>query len=133
MGSGFRLGAAGGGGVSGVTGESDRLQASAVVAGHSCLFLGESQQLLPDGLDQGGGGVGRGRCIQGGRGRQISHPRSVEVARGRRRLPDTTSGLLEDRGGREVRTVQELKAQRKEGEEKEKRRETVEKKCKETF
>lgn len=93
MGSGFRLGAAGGGGVSGVTGESDRLQASAVVAGHSCLFLGESQQLLPDGLDQGGGGVGRGRCIQGGRGRQISHPRSVEVARGRRRLPDTTSGL----------------------------------------
>lgn len=39
--------------------------ASAVVAGHSCLFLGETQQLLPDGLDQGGRGVGGRRRIQG--------------------------------------------------------------------
>lgn len=30
------------------------------VAGHGGLFLGQPSQLLPDGLDQGGGGVGGG-------------------------------------------------------------------------
>lgn len=104
------------GAVSGVTGQSlGRRGASAVVAGHSGLFLGESQQLLPDGLYQGGGGVVGRRCIQGRWGRQISHHRGVEVDGGRGRLPDTTSGRLEGRGGGVVRTLQELKAQRRGG------------------
>lgn len=47
--------------------------ASAVVAGHSRLFLGETQQLLPDGLDQGGRGMGRRRCDQRRWGWQIAH------------------------------------------------------------
>lgn len=91
--------------------------ALAVVAGHSCLFLGETQQLLPDGFDQRGRGVCRGRRVQGRRRRQIARPRGVKMDRGRRGLPDNTSGRLENRGGRVVRTVQELKAGRREGKE----------------
>lgn len=45
--------------------------------------------------------------------------------RGCRGLPDTTSGRLEDRGGRVVRTVQVLKAGRKS--KKKERRKNIEK------
>lgn len=57
--------------------------------------------------------MGGGRRVKGRRRRQIAHPRGVEMDRGRRRLPDDTSGRLEHRGGQVVRTVQELKTRRK--------------------
>lgn len=108
--------------------------ASAVIGGHGRLLLGETQQLLPDGLDEGGGGVGGRRHVQGRsrqrRCRQVAHHRRVQVDGGRRGLPHAP-GRLEDRGRQEVRAVQELTTGRKEesraeGEEgrKERQRET---------
>lgn len=83
---------------------------SAVVSGHSRLFLRETQQLLPDGLDQGGRRVSRRRGLEGRRRGQVAHTRGVNVHGGSRWLLDNASWCLEDRGVREVRTIQELKA-----------------------
>lgn len=85
-------------------------EASAVVSGHSRLFLRETQQLLPDGLDQGGRRVSRRRGLEGRRRGQVAHTRGVNVHGGSRWLLDNASWCLEDRGVRVVRTIQELKA-----------------------
>lgn len=84
-------------------------EASAVVTGHSRLFLRQTQQLLPDGLDQGGRRVIRRRGLEGQRRGQVAHTRGVSVHGGSRWLLDNTSGCLEDRVC-VVRTIQELKA-----------------------
>lgn len=80
-----------------------------MVAGHRRLFLREAQQLLPDGLDQGGGRVGGGGGLEGGRRGQVAHARGVDVHGGSRGLLDNASGCLEDRAVRVVRTIQELR------------------------
>lgn len=87
----------------------DRPEASAVVAGHRRLFLREAQQLLPDGLDQGGGRVSGGGGLEGRHRGQVAHARGVDVHGGSRGLLDNASGCLEDRAVRVVRTIQELK------------------------
>lgn len=85
-------------------------KALAVVAGHSWLFLRETQQLLPDGLDQGGGRVSRRRGLEWRHRGHVAHTWGVYVRRGSRRLLDKTPGCLEDRGVWIVKTIQELKA-----------------------
>lgn len=83
--------------------------ASAVVAGRGRLLLGEPQQLLPDGLDQGSGGVGGGVGGQRLRGRSqhwphpcsVAQPQGVLVGGRRRGFPDTVPGCL----GGEIDTV----------------------------
>lgn len=114
-------GAEGEGGVSGVTGLQLQIPtASAVVGGHGRLLLGEPQQLLPDGLDErGGGGGGRGHVQGRSRQRscrQVAHHRRVQVDGRRRGLPHAAHapGRLEDRGRQEVRAVQELTTGREE-------------------
>lgn len=91
-------------------GEGNSPEASAVVTGHGRLFLREAQQLLPDGLDQGGRRVSRRRGLEGRRRGQVAQAQGVHVHEGSRRLLDNTSGGLEDRGVRVVRRIQELKA-----------------------
>lgn len=85
-------------------------EALAVVAGHSWLFLRETQQLLPNGLDQGGRRVSRRRGLERQRRRHVAHTWGVNVHGGSRRLLDKTPGCLEDRGVWVVKTIQELKA-----------------------
>lgn len=85
-------------------------QALGVVAGHRWLFLGETQQLLPDGLDERGRRMSRRRGLEGRRWGQIAHTRGVYVYGGSRRLLDNTSWCLEDRVW-VVKTIQELKAE----------------------
>lgn len=90
-------------------------EALAVVTGHSWLFLRETQQLLPDGLDQGGRRVSRRRGLERRRQGHVAHTWGVYVHRGSRWLLDKTPGCLEDRGAWVVKTIQELKAGGTEG------------------
>lgn len=63
-----------------------------MVAGRRRLLLGEPKQLLSDGLDQGGRGVGGRAGVRGLRERGVAQPRGVLVGRGRRGLPAAVPG-----------------------------------------
>lgn len=56
--------------------------ASAAIARHGRLFLRETQQLLPDGLDEGGGGVGGRGDVPLLRRCQVPPPGAGSVQRG---------------------------------------------------